>query len=59
MLSQDHILVIGWNMMEILSAEDGHSVSVTKLTCQSVSPPVVADFSGDGWNDIIITCANG
>ena len=43
--------------MVLLSGEDGEVVTRIKLPCQPVSAPVLADFTGDGWNDVIITCA--
>ena len=41
----------------LLSGEDGEVVSRIKLPCQPVATPVLADFTGDGWNDVIVTCA--
>ena len=43
----------------LLSGEDGEMVTKIWLPCQPVAKPVLADFTGDGWNDVIITCAEG
>lgn len=58
MIMQDHILMSGWNVMALLSADDG-SISATLFSnCQPVAPLVVTDFTGDGLNDVIVICAN-
>ena len=53
---QTHVLVVGWERATILQSEDGGTTSEFALTCHPVQQPVVADFTGDGVNDIIITC---
>ena len=53
------MLVMGWNTLTLLSGEDGVSVSTIHLgNCQSVAPVLIEDFTGDGWNDVIITCSD-
>jgi len=54
---QDHILVVGWKWMMVVSGEDGMVAAATMLPCQAISPPVITDFTNDGSNDVIITCA--
>ena len=48
----------GWNANVLLSAADGHMSASLWPSCQPIAPPVVADFSGDGQNDLIIICAD-
>ena len=55
---QDHILVVGWTVVVLLSGEDGTVTASLWSNCQPVAPLVIADFTGDGLNDIIITCAD-
>ncbi len=55
--SQDHILIMGWDVLTLLSGETGLPVtSVMLQDCHPVAPPQVVDFTGDGWNDVIVTC---
>ena len=56
--AQDHILVVGWNVLVLLSGEDGTVTASVWSNCQPVAPFVIADFTGDGLNDIIVTCAD-
>ena len=53
---QTHVLVVGWETATVLQSEDGGTTSEFALPCQPVQQPVVADFTGDGVNDIIISC---
>ena len=55
---QDQVLIQGWRGLVVLSGRDGSTVTYLRLPCQPISPPTLADFSDDGWNDIIITCAD-
>ena len=56
-LFQDHVVIMGWDILTLLSGADGGVLSTVKLPkCHPVAPLVVADFTGDGWNDIIVTC---
>ena len=48
----------GWNALVLLSAADGHVSASVWPNCQSIAPPVIADFSGDELNDLIIACAD-
>ena len=41
----------------MVSGEDGAIAAAALLPCQPISPPVITDFTNDGWNDVIITCA--
>ena len=54
--SKDHILILGWQFMVVLSGKDGEVATSLRLPCEPIAPPVVADFTEDGWNDVIITC---
>lgn len=54
---QNHLVVTGWESLSVLSAEDGGTLAMFGLPCQPIQPPLVVDYSSDGWNDIIITCA--
>lgn len=56
--SQDQVLILGWRGLVVLSGRDGSLSAHLKLPCQPIAPPVVADFSDDGWNDLILTCAD-
>lgn len=48
---------MGWDVLTLLSGEDGVPRSAIRLqNCQPVAPLLVVDFTGDGWNDIIVTC---
>lgn len=48
---------MGWDIITILSGETGEPVSSVRLqSCHPVAPLRVVDFTGDGWNDIIVTC---
>ena len=42
--------------MVILSGTDGALVASLRLACEPTAAPVVADFSDDGLNDVILTC---
>ncbi len=56
---QDHVLVSGWQWMVLVRGDDGSTAASLRHACQPVAPPVVADFTNDGLNDIIITCSEG
>lgn len=49
-------MIVGLDTLNLVSAEDGELLSSVKYNCPAMTHPVVADFSGDGWNDVIITC---
>lgn len=55
--SQNHLVVTGWESLSVLSADDGGTLAVFGLPCQPIQPPLVVDYTSDGWNDIIVTCA--
>lgn len=40
----------------VLGGKDGGLAAQLKLPCEPIAPPVVADFSDDGWNDVVLTC---
>ena len=51
---------MGWNILTLLSGDEGVPVSSIRLKdCKPVAPLQVVDFTGDGWNDIIVSCVNG
>ena len=53
------MLVVGWNKLTLLSGEDGQAIITLHLQdCHPVAPVLVQDFTGDGWNDDIITCSD-
>ena len=57
LIFKDHILLMGWDALTLLSAEDG--VTVTTMVfhdCNPVAPVLVEDFNGDGWNDVVLMC---
>ena len=50
-------MIMGWDVLTLLSGKDGTQVASVRLQdCHPVAPLQVVDFSGDGWNDVIITC---
>ncbi|KAL5466741.1 hypothetical protein EMCRGX_G030890 [Ephydatia muelleri] len=54
---ENHLVVTGWESLSVLSADDGGTLAVFGLPCQPIQPPLVVDYTSDGWNDIIVTCA--
>ena len=48
----------GWNVLVLLSGEDGTMAASLWTNCQPVAPIVVDDFTGDGLNDLIVTCSD-
>ena len=58
MAVKDHILVVGWSVFVLLSGDDGTVTASVWSICQPLAPLVIADFTGDGLNDIIVTCAD-
>ena len=52
------MLILGWDSLLLLSGEEGETISAIHHIedCHPVAPIQVADFTGDGWNDIIVTC---
>ena len=50
--------MLGWERLAVLSGKDGALAVSQRLPCEPIASPVVADFTDDGWNDIIVTCRN-
>jgi hypothetical protein len=55
---KDHVLILGWRGLVVLSGRDGAVAAYLRLPCPPIAPPIVADFSDDGWNDVILTCSD-
>ena len=56
---QTSLAVVGFNTLVLIDLRSGRVLAEHSLPCYSARPPVMEDFSGDGWNDIIVTCQNG
>ena len=52
------MLVVGWKHIGILNSRDGIESTTTSVPCPPVNRPVIRDFTGDGVNDVILTCRN-
>ena len=51
-------VVVGWKHIGILNSRDGIEITTTSIPCPPVNRPVVRDFTGDGVNDVTLTCHN-
>ena len=52
------MLVVGWSHATILNTLDGTTAAKFRLPCHPVLGAVVADFTGDGVNDVIVVCSD-
>ena len=52
---QNALLVLGWQSMSVMDLSDGYELGTHSLPREPVLPPVIADFNGDGLNDVIVT----
>ncbi|XP_065913962.1 uncharacterized protein [Dysidea avara] len=55
---KDHILVVGWKHIAMVNSYNGFDITTTSIPCPPVNRPIVRDFTGDGVNDVILTCRN-
>ena len=53
------MLVSGWDNIAVVDLRDGYVLASHTLPCQPLTKPVLGDFTGDGWTDIVIVCPEG
>lgn len=53
---QSAVLVTGWDYMAVVDLRDGYVLAGHSLPCHPLTKPVLGDFNGDGWTDILIVC---
>jgi len=56
---QTAAVVQAWGHIAIADLHDGYMMADHSLPCTPVQAPVIADFNGDGWTDVIIGCPTG
>ncbi len=52
------MLIIGWNKATILDGYDGNTMVEFNIPCPPIMKALIADFTNDGINDILIVCAD-
>lgn len=57
--SDPYVIAVGTRVMAAVNARNGHIIRSAKLYSPPIAPLVVADFNGDGTNDIVVTSENG
>ena len=57
--SQSAGLVSGWDHMAVVDLRDGYILASHSLPCHPLTKPVLGDFNGDGWTDVLVACPEG